>query len=183
MSSHARESGNAPAQPHQHAHRDHGPGPLLSRLSFLLGDFEGTGRFTDLDGNAAAPFRKFLSGRQEAGGRFFSLRMSAHYPLADGRMDTHSALVIVGESADGQSVQARAYTDGGETHDYLVQSQGEHFVFADVVPDHGEHWRRARKILVPGAHGFDEILEVALEDSGFVPFYTVALRRVVSPAD
>lgn len=181
MSSHGKETGTAPAQPNAHAHRDPGPGPLLSRLSFLVGDFEGTGRFAGAGGESSAPFRKVLSGRHEAGGRFFSLRMSAHYPLPDGRVDSHSALVIVGESADGRSVTARAYTDGGDTHDYLVQPQGEHFVFADVVPDHGEHWRRARKILVPGVDGFDEILEVALEESGFVPFYTVTLRRVPSP--
>lgn len=174
MSRHATDTGQAPRDHQEHVHRDAGPGPLLARLSFLLGDFEGVGRLADDRGT----YRKRLSGRPEAGGRFLSLRMGAEYPLPGNRVDHHSALVIVGEALDGGSVVARAYTDGGAMHDYVVEFHDGRFVFADVLPDHGEYWRRARKILVPTAEGFDERLEVALEEGGFAPFSSISMRRV-----
>lgn len=178
MKRHAREQGRAPHGPARHVHHESGPGTLLARLGFIVGDFEGTGHMASGNGT----FTKVLHGRHEAGGRFFSLRMGADYPLPDGRVDHHDALVIVGESADRGSIVARAYTDGGDQHDYVVHIGADQFVFADIVPDHGRHWRRARKILVPTLSGFDERLEVALADGNFEPFYTIAMQRLNTTA-
>ncbi len=151
------------------------PGPLLAQLAFLLGDFAGHGEFADGRGT----FSKTVSGQAEAGGRFIGLRMEASYPLPDGSVDTHSAFVVVGTMIATPSVlTARAYTDSGSVHDYQVDVRDQQLVFADVLPDHGQHWTRARKILMPKDYGFEERLEVATGDGDFVPYYRIAMRRV-----
>ena len=156
-----------------HVHGPITPGPLLAQLAFLLGEFAGEGRFADGRGT----FRKTMSGRGEAGGRFIGLRMEARYSLPDGSVDTHSAFVMVGETPGANAVTACAYTDSGSVHDYQVEVQERQVAFADVLPDHGARWTQARKILIPTDYGFEERLEVAEGEGEFVPFYRIAMQR------
>mgnify|MGYP001593026958 CR=1 FL=1 len=158
----------------KHVHDPISPGPMLAQLAFLEGDFEGEGKYADGSGT----FRKCSAGRSEVGGRFLGLRMQASYPLPDGSLDRHSALVMVGESGDSGTLTAHVYTDGGAMHHYHVELSAGQVVFADALPDHGAQWKRARKILVPTDYGFEERLEVAGDQGDFVPFYRIAMHRV-----
>ena len=44
--------------------------------------------------------------------------------------------------------------------------------FADLPPDHGNEWKRARMTLTPTEAGFEEHLELDV-DSGFTPSYVI----------
>ncbi|HMM74284.1 MAG TPA: (2Fe-2S) ferredoxin domain-containing protein [Gammaproteobacteria bacterium] len=150
------------------------PGVHLQPLGFLLGRFRGEGRYAMSD----YVFRKEMHGSFEAGGRFIALKMDACYPLADGRLDVHKALVVVG-AGPGGGIRAHAYTDGGLVRDYTVDAADGRLGFADLPPGHGDDWVRARKILQPTDFGFEERLEVDDGSGVFQPYYHVAMRRVI----
>jgi hypothetical protein len=150
------------------------PSLQLQRLQFLLGHFQGEGKFS----MTPYTFQKEVIGTFEAGGRFIALRMDASYPLADGRKDVHKALVVVGSEPPTGVIRARAYTDGGLVRDYAIDSGEGHLRFDDVPPGHGKQWQRARKILSPTEYGFEERLEVENSEGTFLPYYSIAMRKV-----
>lgn len=83
---------------------DHGgTSRALQCLDFLIGHFRGDGLYPGRSGS----FHKEVVGTWEAGGRFIGLRMSATYPLADGRHDVHHALVMVGYNSSAGAYEAR----------------------------------------------------------------------------
>ena len=160
---------------HDPAH-DHGkPSTHLKPLRFLVGHFRGEGRYAMTE----YIFQKEVIGSFEAGGRFIALRMDACYPLADGRKDVHKALVIVGSEPASGNITAHAYTDGGIVREYVIARSAQALEFADLAPGHADQWKRARKIIKPTAEGFEENLEVD-GGQGFVPYYTIAMRRIAS---
>jgi hypothetical protein len=166
-------AGDAERLLHDPVHHHEATGAHLRPLSFLLGRFRGEGRYS----TSAYTFQKELVGSYEAGGRFIALRMNASYPTADGQTDVHKALVIVGAEPSSGAITGRAYTDGGVTHEYVVE-QGAHALnFADAPPDHSNDWVRARKILEPTQDGFEERLEVDAGE-GFATYYEISMRRV-----
>ena len=122
-------------------------------------------------------FHKEMIGSFEAGGRFIALRMDASYPLADGRNDVHKALVIVGSEPSSGGITAHAYTDGGVVRQYAIERNEQTLEFADFAPGHANQWKRARKIIRPTLEGFEERLEVD-DGNGFVPYYTIPMRKV-----
>jgi len=149
--------------------------PQLEPLRFLVGHFRGEGVHVH-DGYR---FQKEVIGSYEAGGRFISLRMDARYPTTDGRHDVHRALVIVGARQPSGQIKGQAFTDGGTTHEYVVQEQEGGLQFLDVSPDHGQRWKLARKVLQPTANGYQETLEVDAQDgAGFAPYSTLPMRRI-----
>lgn len=153
---------------------DHGkPSAQLKPLRFLLGHFRGEGRYAMTE----YAFHKEVIGSFEAGGRFIALRMDASYPLADGRKDVHKALVIVGSEPSSGNITAHAYTDGGIVREYTIARSEQSLEFADLPPGHASQWKRARKIIQPTAEGFEERLEVDA-GQGFVPYYTIPMRKV-----
>ena len=147
----------------------------LKPLQFLLGHFRGEGRYA-MTGYA---FRKEMIGSFEAGGRFIALRMDVSYPLADGRKDVHKALVIVGSEPSSGHITAHAYTDGGIVREYVIARFEQALEFADLAPGHANQWKRARKIIRPTPDGFEEFLEVDAGE-GFVPYYTIPMRKIAS---
>jgi hypothetical protein len=153
-------------------HEPHRGSVALQRLSFLVGHFRGNGRYAHRDGT----FHKEVIGTWKAGGRFIGVRMAVTYPLADGRHDVHQALVLVGYEAGAGVYEARAYTDSGTTRDYTLALDGDRVVFSDRVPGHGVSAARARKILMPRAEGYDEVLEIQPESEPFRPYSVVELR-------
>lgn len=155
---------------------DHGkPGAHLKPLRFLLGHFRGEGRYAMTE----YAFHKEVIGSFEAGGRFIALRMDASYPLADGRKDVHKALVIVGSEPSSGNITAHAFTDGGIVREYAIARSALALEFADLAPGHANQWKRARKIIRPTPEGFEENLEVD-GGQGFVPYYTIPMRKVTS---
>ena len=152
------------------------PSVDLLPLQFLLGHFRGQGQY------AITPyaFHKELIGTPEAGGRFIALRMGVSYPLFDGRTDVHKALVMVGAQQSRERFIAHAYTDAGIFREYLVDESEGRLSFDDLPPGHSNQWRRARKLLCPTPSGFEEHLEVD-SGEGFVPYYTISMRRVDAP--
>jgi hypothetical protein len=145
----------------------------LQPLRFLIGRFTGAGHSV---GQQDA-YHKEVIGCWEAGGRFIGLRMAATYRLDDGRNDVHQALVLVGFDETDNSYAARAYTDGGITRDYRLTIEAGRVIFEDRVPEHARGAERARKILVPQAGGYDELLEVQAPGQPFQPFSLVKLRK------
>jgi hypothetical protein len=166
-------AGDAERLLHDPLHHHPEPGAHLKPLAFLLGRFRGEGRYT----TSGYTFHKELVGSYEAGGRFIALRMDASYPTADGQSDVHKALVIVGAEPSSGAITGHAYTDGGDTHEYLVDHDEHTLRFADAPPDHSGDWVRARKILRPTEDGFEERLEVDA-GAGFTPYYAIAMRRM-----
>lgn len=155
---------------------DHGKSSAhLKPLRFLLGHFRGEGRYAMTE----YAFHKEVIGSFEAGGRFIALRMDASYPLADGRKDVHKALVIVGSEPSSGNITAHAFTDGGIVRAYAIARSAQALEFADLAPGHANQWKRARKIIKPTLEGFEENLEVD-GGQGFVPYYTIPMRRVPS---
>lgn len=152
---------------------DHGGAPAaqLRAVHFLSNRFRGAGRYAD----GSYSFTKELVGTYEAGGRVLALRMAAHYPTAEHGLDVHRALVIVGLDARG-ALSGRAYTDGGDVHDYAITLARDELQFADRSPDHGAAWRAVRKRLVPTTTGYEERLEVD-RGGGYEPYYAVAMQR------
>jgi len=152
---------------------DHGGAPAaqLRAVHFLSSRFRGAGRYAD----GSYSFTKELVGTYEAGGRVLALRMAAHYPTADHGLDVHRALVIVGIDDRG-ALSGRAYTDGGDIHDYAITLASDELQFADRSPDHGARWKAVRKRLVPTTDGYEERLEVD-RGGGYEPFYAVAMQR------
>jgi hypothetical protein len=169
------DPGDAEDYLHDPVH-DHGkPSAHLKPLRFLLGHFRGEGRYAMTE----YAFHKEVIGSFEAGGRFIALRMDASYPLADGRKDVHKALVIVGSEPSSGNITAHAFTDGGIVREYAIARSAQALEFADLAPGHANQWKRARKILTPTPEGFEENLEVD-GGQGFVPYYTIPMRRVIS---
>jgi hypothetical protein len=144
----------------------------LRSLQFLLGHFQGDGRYA----NGSYSFQKETVGTLEAGGRFIALRMGASYPLADGHKDVHTALVVVGPDQSG-NIRARAYTDSGVVRKYSVQVSKGFLSFNDIPPGHAAQGR-ARKILSPTHDGFEERLEVDNGEGSFAPYYVIQMRKV-----
>jgi hypothetical protein len=149
------------------------PAVHLTPLRFLLGHFRGEGKYT----MTPYRFRKEVIGTPEAGGRFIALRMDVSYPLVDGRIDVHNALVMVGAQASPNRFIAHAYTDAGIFREYSVEGSEGGLKFDDLPPGHIEQWRRARKILRPTPEGFVEQLEVD-GGEGYLPYYVIAMQRV-----
>jgi hypothetical protein len=164
-----------PAEPFRfdpvHDH-DHGSVPLR-RLRFLVGHFQGEGRYA----TGGETFLKEMVGTWEVSGRCLALRMGVTFPLADGRKDTHSAFVAVGVNPHTDQVEARAYSDGGEVHDYHLRLDGETVCFDDRPASHLQA-QRAQKIIRPTADGFTESLELDYGNGRFEPHYTITMRRV-----
>jgi len=144
----------------------------LRSLQFLLGHFQGDGRYV----NGSYSFQKQTIGTLEAGGRFIALRMDASYPLADGLKDVHAALVVVGPDESG-NIRARAYTDSGVVRKYSVQVDKGFLSFDDVPPAHATQGR-ARKVLSPTYDGFEERLEVDDGRGAFTPYYVIQMRKI-----
>ena len=149
------------------------PSVHLMPLHFLLGHFRGQGTYA----MTSYTFHKEVIGTPEANGRFIALRMGVPYPLVDGRTDVHSALVMVGPQGSPDQFIAHAYTDAGIFREYSIDGTEGALRFDDQPPGHSNQWRRARKVLRPTAGGFEERLEVD-GGEGFVPYYTIAMRRV-----
>jgi hypothetical protein len=154
-----------------HDHEDAQSSGALHALSFLVGHFQGEGRFAA----GGVAFRKEVLGTYEAGGRFISLRMVARYPIPEGGCDVHRALVVLGAEARTGRIVGRAYTDGGSLRDYAVETEDGACSFDDVPPDHVD-WKRVRKTLLPTAAGYDERLDVDGGD-GFSEYSAVCMRR------
>ncbi len=160
---------------HDPVHEHVKPGTHLKTLRFLLGHFRGEGRCA----SSGYTFQKEVVGTFEAGGCFMALRMAASYPLADGRKDTHRALVIVGPKPSSGNITGRAYTDGGSIREYEVEQHEQSLLFADAPPDHTRQWKHSRKLLKPTNDGFEERLEVDAGE-GFVTYYTISMRKIAS---
>ncbi len=166
-------SGKVQALFHDPVHHEMKPNAHLKPLQFLIGHFRGEGRCAP---NGYA-FQKEVVGTSEAGGRFIALRMAASYPLADGRKDTHRALVIVGPKPGSGGIVGRAYTDGGSVCEYEVETDGQVLSFADAFPDHAHDWKSSRKLLKPSSAGFEEQLEVD-DGGGAFTYYAISMQRV-----
>jgi hypothetical protein len=147
----------------------------LRKLEFLIGHFQGEGEEVTVTGPSA--FVKELIGTWEAVGHCLALRMGVTYPLADGRKDTHTAFVAIGANPTTDHIEARAYTDGGNMHDFHLRFEGETLMFDDKPPGH-LGVQRARKLLRPTAYGFEERLEVERSEGRFEPHYVIAMHRV-----
>jgi hypothetical protein len=156
-------------------HAPHKPGTHLKPLQFLLGHFRGEGKY------AMVPysFQKEVIGTMEAGGRFIALRMDVAYPLTDGQLDVHKALVIAGAELSSGKIAAHAYTDGGLVREYAVENRKAWLEFEDQPPGHEKQWARARKILQPTEAGFEERLEVDPGGGNFTPYYVIQMRKIV----
>jgi hypothetical protein len=158
---------------HDPVHEHGKPDAQSKALQFLVGHFRGEGCCA----TNGYKFQKEVVGTWEAGGRFIVLRMAASYPLADGRKDTHRALVVVGPKPASRDITGRAYTDGGGICEYEVERQGQALLFDDASPDHTRDWKGSRKLLEPTNEGFEERLEVDAGE-GFFTYYSIPMRRV-----
>lgn len=157
---------------------DHEHGSVaLRKLHYLLGHFEGPGLYAEAGGT----FQKEMLGGWEAGGRCLALRMGVTYPLPDGRKDIHNAFVVVSEDPDTGGLAARAYSDGGEVHDFALELDGDALTFTERPATlHGA--RHGRKIIRPTADGFEERLELDHGDGHYTTHYTVTMQRVTPGA-
>jgi hypothetical protein len=144
-----------------------------SPIDFLAGHFRGRGSYAA----KAGFFLKEVWGSWDAGGQVLSLRMGVSYPLADGRHDSHTALVVL-EPRDAARAVGRAYGDGGgiREYEYEIAPDGT-IAFSDRPPGHGHPSVRARKRLVPHHRGYEEILEVGA-GGRFEVYSRVSLRRL-----
>jgi len=156
---------------HEHEH-SHGSVPLR-KLQFLLGHFQGEGQ----EVTRSEPFQKELVGSWEAGGRCIALRMGVTYTLADGRKDTHNAFVAIGVNPKTEGIEARAYTDGGDVHDFQLQLEEDGIMFTERPAAHHVA-QRARKIVRPTADGFEERLEVDQGEGRFETHFVITMQRV-----
>lgn len=153
---------------------DTGSGPL-QQFEFLSGHFQGTG--TSAEGGEV--LQKECVGSWTVAGRFLGLRMSATYPLSDGRKDTHTAFVMLGVNPDSGKFEGRAYSDGGGIHDYPIEMDGDAVTFRERAESyHHVRATRARKLLCPTADGYDERLEVDRGSGQFDLYYRIPFRRV-----
>jgi hypothetical protein len=158
-------------------HDHHSASGPLRKLQFLLGHFQGDGKFAD----GTDCFQKEAVGSWEVAGRFLALRMGVTYPLVDGHKDTHTALAMLGVHPDSGEITARVYTDGGAVHDYHLELAGDAVMFADRAESHHHvPATRARKILRPTAYGFEERLELDRGSGHFEPYYIVPMHRTTS---
>jgi len=147
----------------------------LQKLNFLIGHFQGEGEEVTVTGRSS--FLKELVGTWEAVGHCLALRMGVTYPLANGHKDTHTAFVAIGVDPTTDHIEARAYTDGGNMHDFHLRIEGDTLMFDDRPPGH-LGVQRARKILRPTADGFEERLEVERREGQFEPHYVLTMHRV-----
>ena len=158
---------------HDHAHAS----VRLRDLRYLLGHFEGPGLYT-ADGGT---FQKEMLGGWEAGGRCLALRMGVTYPLPDGRKDIHHAFVVLSDNPHTGTLEARAYSDGGDVHDFVLELDGSTVIFAERQATlHGA--QHGRKIIRPTADGFEERLELDHGDGHYTTHYTVTMRRLTPGA-
>lgn len=149
----------------------------LAGLAFLVGRFHGAGRL-----GPGHWFHKELVGERVAGGRFLSLRMAVSHELGDGSKDVHEALVLIGRAPGTGRLEARAFTDGGDTAVFELEEIDQGIAFDDPVRVHGEPPRPACKRIERCEEGVLE--EVDLRDAapGESPYSSVRLRRVSSRA-
>ena len=106
------------------------------------------------------------------------LEMSARYSDGRGRLDQHSAVVVV-SAGDGKSLVSVAYTDDGEVIGLVPRATDLGIEFEDEVP-HGSGAVRARKLLNATDGGYQETFEVDRGDGRFNVYASVDLRRVGS---
>ncbi len=144
----------------------------LKSLQFLVGHFKGQGRFIDFD----KTFDKEIIGAWELGG-FLSIRMTATYPMQNGRQDTHRVMVILGKDPAEAHISARAYTDHGMTIDFTIQQNGSELEFEDTPPGRFGKKARARKRIYPVNDGLKEVLEIDRGDGEFKPYYEVIFAK------
>jgi hypothetical protein len=149
------------------------PAARLAHIHFLSGRFCGEGRYAD----GTYKFSKEVVGTYEAGGRFMTLRMEARYPMSNGGHDVHRAFVVVGSASESKyKLVGRAFTDGGDVHDYEVECRDACLEFEDQSPDHGTAWKHVRKTLRPTREGYEEWLYVDRGD-GLEPYYRIEMQR------
>lgn len=147
------------------------PSPALRELGFLVGHLRGEGWL----GAPSCRYGKQVWGRWVAGNQHLLLEMQADYQTDDGRIDRHSAVILV--SGRGRRVACRAYTDAGGIIDYALEREERAFAFDDRVP-HGVRAVRARKILSPRHAGYEESLLIDPGDGRFVLHARMELERV-----
>jgi hypothetical protein len=145
----------------------------LDVLSFLIGSFRGTGHFV----GRRTVVDKESTGSWEVAGYFLALRMAATYRAGDRETDAHEALVIAGMNPRTRVIEARAYLDSGDTWDYRLDHDGVRVSFDDRVP-HEVKAAHARKLLVPTANGYDEILEIDRGNGRLEPYSVLEMMRV-----
>ena len=166
----------------------HGPkeqDPRLQRLGFLIGHFQGEGKYL----KGSRQFQKDVVGAWQAGGQFLSLRMRVAYPLKDGRVDVHDAFVVVGFNPANKQLEARAYTDSGGMIDYQLEVVGQEIFFPDRPPGHQSQTKalrarkqrarkqRASKVLCPHENGFEERLEVDFGTGDYEPYSRIIMIK------
>ena len=78
-----------------------------------------------------------------------------------------------------EGIEARAYSDGGDVHDFQLQLDGDTILF-DELPSAHHTAQRARKLLRPTATGFEERLEVDCGEGRFETHYIITMQRVAS---
>lgn len=160
------------AEAHAAEHAE--PAPQLAALKFLTGEFRGEGLLAD----AGERYEKDVTGKWVAGGHHLMLEMSARYSDGRGRLDQHSAVVVV-SAGDGKSLVSVAYTDDGEVIGLVPRATDLGIEFEDEVP-HGSGAVRARKLLNATDGGYRETFEVDRGDGRFNVYASVDLRRVGS---
>lgn len=147
------------------------PSPVLRELAFLVGHLRGHGWL----GAPSRRYGKEVLGRWVAGNQHLLLEMEADYPTDDGRIDRHSAVVLVSDR--GRRVESRAYTDGGAVIDYVLEREAGAFAFDEQVP-HGVEAVRARKVLSPRSSGYEESLLIDPGDGRLVLYAQVEFQPV-----
>ncbi|MEA2626423.1 MAG: hypothetical protein QOD06_2468 [Candidatus Binatota bacterium] len=146
---------------------------MLDALSFLVGRFRGAGSFI----GCRTLVDKESTGSWEVSRCFLALRMAATYRIGESETDAHEALVLAGVNPHTRVIEARAYLDSGGTWDYRLDLDGVRVSFDDRVP-HEVKAARARKLLVPTADGYDEILEIDRGDGRLEPYSVLEMKRV-----
>lgn len=150
-------------------HEGEGGSGRQQRLAFLIGHFAGEGRHAEGTGG----FQTEVIGSWEAGGRFVGLRMAVTYRLDDQRSDVHHALVLVATTTQRGRTRRGPTQMGGQpgTSSCRWRATGSCSTTGCRV-----NAARARKVLVPQAGGYDEVLEIQAEGEGFREYSTVELR-------
>lgn len=147
------------------------PAPALRGVAFLVGSLRGDGWL----GEPGRRYTKRVTGRWVAGNQHLLVEMEADYSAEDGRVDRHSAVLVL--SARGARVESRAYVDSGGVLDYVLEPEGAAVAFDDVVP-HGVPAVRARKVLRPLETGYEESLLIDPGDGRLVLHARIALARL-----
>lgn len=149
------------------------PPPALEAIQFLVGRFRGHGRFE----GGTITYEKEVFGRWEAGGHVLALSMKAAYREDDDVADVHEAMAVVGADRTSGGLQAHVFTDGGIVFEHRLELGPDRVSFRDRVP-HEIRAKEARKILLPTAYGYEELLQVDRGDARFETYQVVQLKRV-----